>query len=589
MKIRISAAVSILSLCALAMSAQVLVDSNLQAKLGTVGSATQPLRVVVTFDHPPSIVDQTIISGVASRFTMLSKLPMALIETNAAGVQRLSTTAGIKSLYLDKQLKYFLHESVPLIQAPQAWAKYGADGHGVGVAIIDSGIDGTHPDLPYPSHVVQNVKIAGVSASDSPTGTGVVKVIENLPSSDTFSGHGTHCAGIVGGLGIASKTNSANDVGGHGYYTGVAPGANLIGVGTGDVIFVFYALEGFDWVMSHRAQYNIKVVSNSWGNSPDANQPFDPNDPINVASKVAHDAGITVCFAAGNDGPGTDTLNPYSVAPWVIGVAAGNKDGATLADFSSRGRFGDAMFHPTITAPGAGIISTRAPNTSLPLLGPAEGDADIQPQWIPYYTTMSGTSMATPHVAGVCALLYSSNKFMSPDVIKRIIGNTATPMPLYKEYASGAGYINAYAAVDAAKRFKLIKWFKDPRSGKTIQVYVTEQTFTGSVGPAAASYNSQLATTAQAFTLAPNALFLDTQLQWDQFANDLDLFLFRDDGTGTYAQQGASQNIQAVTLTAREGVPVDYPAAGNWRAEVRGWLNAPQSYTLTVQQYFPLQ
>src|SRR5206468_6409242 len=100
------------------------------------------------------------------------------------------------------------HESVPLIKAPQAWASYGADGHGVGVAIIDSGIDGTHPDLPYPSHVVQNIKIVGVSASDSPTGTAVVQTIENPPSSDTSSGHGTHCAGIVAGLGIQSKTNS---------------------------------------------------------------------------------------------------------------------------------------------------------------------------------------------------------------------------------------------------------------------------------------------------------------------------------------------------------------------------------------------
>src|SRR5205085_8101746 len=147
---------------ALALSAQVIVDPTLQLKLGTVGSATQPLRVVVTFDHAPTLVDQTIISGVASRFTMLTALPMALVETNAAGVQKLAATAGVKSLYADRQLKYFLHESVPLIQAPQAWASYGADGHGVGVAIIDSGIDGTHPDLPYPQHVVQNVKIVGV-------------------------------------------------------------------------------------------------------------------------------------------------------------------------------------------------------------------------------------------------------------------------------------------------------------------------------------------------------------------------------------------------------------------------------------------
>jgi serine protease AprX len=582
MRIRTFVAFVVVLIFALTLNAQV-IDRSLQLRLGGSGTESNALRVVVTFDHVPNALDQALVRSVASRSTFLTSLPMALIVTNATGVQRLAATAGVRSLYLDKPLQYFLHESVPLIGAPAAWKDFGADGNGVGVAIIDSGIDGAHPDVPYPSHVVQNVKIVGVSASDSPTGQGVTTVIENLQTSDSSSGHGTHCAGIVAGLGNASKTNGPDDVGGYGYFTGVAPKANLIGVGTGDAIVVFYALEGFDYVMSHRAQYNIKVISNSWGTSADAGAPFDPNDPINVASKAAHDAGMTVVFAAGNDGPGTDTLNPYSVAPWVIGVAAGNKDGATLADFSSRGRYDDAQFHPTITAPGAGIVSTRAPNTVLPPLGLLEGDDTIAPEWFPYYTHMSGTSMATPHIAGVVALLYSIRPDMTPDLAKRIIVNTATPMPLYKEYASGAGYVNAYAAVAQAKAIKAVKSYKDPKTGKTIPVYVTEQIFKSSVGPAVASYNSQLSTISHPFTIAPNALFLDTQLQWDQFTNDLDLFTFYDG-----VQQGASQGTQALTLTAREGVPMDYPPAGNWRADVRGWLTAPQAYTLTVQQYFAL-
>src|SRR5438045_5201502 len=264
MRVRKIAVVLVVAFAALALNAQI-VDPALQLQL----TSTQPLRVIVTFDHPPNLADRALISGVASRFNMLSALPMALIETNAAGVKQLATTAGVQSLYLDRQLTYYLHESVPLIKAPQAWKDFGADGHGIGVAIIDSGIDATHPDLPFGSKVVQNVKIAGVDREDSPTGTSIVQVIENLPTSDSTSGHGTHCAGIVGGLGNASKTNSANDVGGYGYYTGVAPGAHLIGVGTGDTLFIFYALEGFDYVMSHRAQYNIKVVSNSWGSTMD--------------------------------------------------------------------------------------------------------------------------------------------------------------------------------------------------------------------------------------------------------------------------------------------------------------------------------
>jgi serine protease AprX len=570
MKGRLFAVTAVL-LFALGLQAQV-IDPSLKLKLGTVGSA-QSLRVVATFDHVPTLADRALVGSVATRSQFLTSLPMALLITTPVGVQRLIGTPGLTSLYLDKPLQYFLHESVPLIGADRAWTELGADGSGVGVAIIDSGIDGTHPDLPYGSKVVQNVKIVGLDSGDSPTGSGIVAPVENLPTSDSSSGHGTHCAGIVGGLGTASN----------GWYKGVAPGAKLIGVGTGDTLFIFYAVEGFDYVISHRSQYNIKVVSNSWGTSVDPGTPFDPNDPVNVASKAAHDAGIAVCFAAGNEGPGTDTLNPYSVAPWVIGVAAGNKDGKTLADFSSRGRYADSFFHPTITAPGAGIVSTRAPNTVLPPLGLVDGDTDIQTEWLPYYTTMSGTSMATPHIAGVVALLYSARPDMTPDLAKRLIVNTATPMPDYKEYACGAGYVNAYAAVQSAKAIKNFKSYKDPRTGKTIDVYVVEQAINGSVGPAAASYNTQLSTTSQSFNVASGAIFVDTKLTWGNFVNDIDLFVFDPGG----AQAGASQSTQALSQVALEGVAIDYPASGAWRADVRGWLTAPTSYTLTVQQYFP--
>ncbi len=566
-------------LLAASLQAQIL-DKALQAKLNLL--SPEPLRIVVTFDHVPTLVDRTLVSSVASRSQFLSALPMALVETNAAGIQRLLGTPGLKSIYLDRKLDFYLHESVALIGASRAWTELGATGKGIGVAIIDSGIDGLHPDLPYGTKVVQNVKIAGLSAEDSPTGAGIVQVVENLPTSDSSSGHGTHCAGIVAGSGAASQ----------GYYKGVAPEAHLIGIGTGDALFVFYALEGFDYAIANRTKYNIKVISNSWGSTMDPGEAFDPSNPINEASKVAHDAGMAVVFASGNSGPGTDTLNRYSIAPWVIGVANGWKDGKTIEDSSSRGRYLDPFYHPTITAPGTDIVSTRAPNTVLPPLGLAGNDPNINPEWLPYYTTMTGTSMATPHVAGVLALLYQVRGDMTPDLAKQLLVNTATPMPDYKEYACGAGYVNAYAAVQQAKAIKSIKSYKDKKTGKTMQVYVVEQKLTGSVGPAAAQYNSITATTQHPLTIASTAVFLDTKLTWDNFVNDLDLFLFREDASttpSTWTQQAASQDTQALSQMAIEGAAIDNPAAGNWRADVRGWLNAPQTYTLTVQQYFPLR
>jgi serine protease AprX len=549
--------------------AQVL-DKALQVRLGGTG---EPLQVIATFDHVPTLTDRALVRSVSSRSQFLSTLPMALLETNAAGVSRLIGTPGLKSLYLNQRLEYYLHESVALIGADRARTQLGVDGKGIGIAIIDSGIDATHPDLKYGTKVVQNVKIAGVSAEDSPTGSSIVQVVENLPNSDSTSGHGTHCAGIAAGSGAASG----------GYYSGVAPGAHLVGIGTGDTLFIFYALEGFDYAISNRTKYNIKVVSNSWGSTMDPGEAFDPDNPINQASKVAHDLGMTVLFASGNSGPGTDTLNRYSVAPWVIGVANGWKDGTTLSDTSSRGRYQDTFYHPTLTGPGTDIVSTRAPNTVLPPLGMAGNDPNIQTEWLPYYTTMSGTSMACPHVAGVASLLYQVRPDMTPDLVKRILVNTATPMPDYEEYAVGAGMVNAYAAVQQAKTIKNVKSYRDPRTGKTIDVYVTEKTFTGTIGPAAGAYND-VAVSVHDFTVDSGAVFLDTKLFWSEWAQDLDLYL-QHDGVDI----ANSQDIQALSMAAREGVAIDNPAAGGWRTEVRGWLNALQDYTVTVQQYFPIR
>ena len=133
--------------------------------------------------------------------------------------------------------------------------------------------------------------------------------VANVPTSETSMGHGTHVAGIAAGNGGGST---------NGYYKGVAPDANVIGIGAGDALFVLWALAGLDYVLDIRAQFNIQVVNNSWGST----GTYDPAHPINVATKKLYDAGVAVVFAAGNEGPGENTLNPYSAAPGVISVAA---------------------------------------------------------------------------------------------------------------------------------------------------------------------------------------------------------------------------------------------------------------------------
>jgi serine protease AprX len=164
---------------------------------------------------------------------------------------------------------------------------------------------------------------------------------------------------------------------------------------------------------------------------------------------------MTVVFAAGNEGPDDNTLNPYSAAPWVISVAAGTKD-KQLADFSSRGVAGDEFLHPDITAPGVDIVATRS-STGLVMnaLGTVTDATYIDPLHLPFYTTSSGTSMATPHISGVVALMLEANPSLTPDMALDLMVQTADPMAGYQLHEVGAGYVNAYKAVEAVTSGKI--------------------------------------------------------------------------------------------------------------------------------------
>jgi serine protease AprX len=199
-------------------------------------------------------------------------------------------------------------------------------------------------------------------------------------------------------------------------------------------------------------------VSNSWGSSGD----FDPLDPVSISTYELYKRGIVSVFAAGNDGAGEDTHNPYAQAPWVISVAATEKDGV-LTSFSSRGKFGKQgtfqtsdgktwtyFNEPVISAPGVDIVSTRALTGALPPLE-AEHDANtLAPAHLPFYTHMSGTSMATPHVAGIVALMFEANPNLTPMQVRDILERTATNLGGRAPWEAGAGHVNAYAAVAEA-------------------------------------------------------------------------------------------------------------------------------------------
>lgn len=415
-----------------AQQASVKVDGVLQAELAGL-DAGEVTRAILTFEGRPTQEQIGAVRETGVAVHTFRELPMLAVRGTAAQIRDLFDLDGLTGVWADQRLEYHLHESVPLIGADRVHEELGITGEGVGIAILDSGVDGLHRDVRYPERTVQNVKILGDLFFDTAT-----VWVENQPNTDTSSGHGTHVAGIAGGDGTESG----------GYYTGVAPGSDIIGIGAGDTLFILYALEGFDYVLANAERYNIRVVNNSWGTTGE----FDPEHPINVATRWVHDRGITVVFSAGNSGPAPDTLNPYAVAPWTISVAAGEKDGRTLADFSSRGRPGDDLYRPDLTAPGVDIVSARASTGATINALTARRDATYVPlEYIARYTTASGTSMSAPHVAGTAALMLEANPNLTPDEIKDILRRTADPMP-YEEWEAGAGYLNSYSAVTAAGR-----------------------------------------------------------------------------------------------------------------------------------------
>ena len=443
--------------------ADAFLEPALVSKLSTA-RPTDAVPVIISYKHsgPVTAAQVNYLRGLGiTRGLTLQSLPILGAVATPALITQIAQRPDVASIFLNAPLRHLNFESGQQSGARRVYdrpADFGRaiplSGRGVTVVVNDSGVDTTNPDLPLGTKVVDNVQAAqniALALGADFAGPGILPIayVRNQINTDLGSGHGTHVAGTIGGSGLSSS----------GRQRGAAPGADLLGYGSGGVLLILDALGGLDYALTNQFSYRypIRITSNSWGTS----GKFEPLNPISIATYELYKKGIVSVFAAGNDGPGEDTHNPYAVAPWVVSVGASEKDGV-LTGFSSRGKRGDSgtftmpdgvqwtfVNQPTVVAAGVDIVSTRALTGALPLLG-AEKDATLPPALVPYYTYSSGTSMATPHVSGVLAQMFEANPNLTAPQARSILQATATNMTGRDAWEVGAGHLNAYAAVATA-------------------------------------------------------------------------------------------------------------------------------------------
>ncbi|HWG98983.1 MAG TPA: S8 family serine peptidase [Pilimelia sp.] len=332
-----------------------------------------------------------------------------------------------------------LHNITKYAGAHDAWGTTDASGRkvtgtGVGVALIDSGVAPV-PGLTGAGKIVNGPDLSFESQAD------------NLRYLDTY-GHGTHLAGIIAGRDDAADPGDGEAD----HFVGVAPGAHVVSLkvaaadGATDVSQVIAAI---DWVVQHRDDpgMNIRVLNLSFGT--DSAQ--DPRlDPLSHAVEVAWRKGIVVVVATGNDGAERDTLTMPAVNPYVIAVGAADPNGTTdraddtVAGFSTRG---NADRHADLVAAGRSVVSLRNPGSYVDATFPGarvEGDPTQR------FFRGSGTSQSAAVVSGAAALLLQHRPTLTPDQVKKLLTDSAAPMPRADALGRGAGQLDVARALQAA-------------------------------------------------------------------------------------------------------------------------------------------
>ena len=426
-----------------ATSGQIRLVPNPSARAAQSGGSSAPLdpRIATLAAHRPSAPVQAIVqfnapvtpakaesdaAGVHGR--VIGNLPIIhglALSLTAAQARALAASPDVHAVSLNTTIAT---ESLPFHMIPgqslstselqttydqtigvlPLW-KVGVTGTGVGVAVVDTGVDGALPDFATKNHGGSRVVASAVANADATTAT------------DSY-GHGTDVAGIIAGNGDSRGTGDPL----YGRYIGVAPNANLISIkvsdetGKASVLDVIYGLQ---FAVEHQSQLNIRVINLSLNSTTPQSY---RTDPLDAAVESAWMHGIVVVASAGNRGNASDAVQ-YAPAndPYVITVGGvdengtANPSGDTIASWSSLGRTQDGVQKPDVYAPGAHIVSVLAPNSvfatscSTCIVGNGQ------------YIQTSGTSMAAPVISGLVADLLQIHPNWTPDQVKGDLASSA--------------------------------------------------------------------------------------------------------------------------------------------------------------------
>lgn len=383
--------------------------------------------------------------------TTWNKIGVAVARGTAEQIAAVRGHAGVTYVEGDQPLRLHLSTSNVATRGEQARAELRdgqgrpVDGRGVSAAIIDTGVDGTHPFLRN-ADGTSAVKLNLKNICGPLTDLGLPLPLPNdscfldltaANDTDTLSagGHGTHVAGIVAGRDTTLTDGTR--------LHGAAPDATLISLSVGAGLSIFGADSALNWVLEHHLNPcagcpPIKVSNNSYG--PGGGGAFDPNSATTKLQRALAAEGVVTVWAAGNDGPDNSATNPpgQDPTPGIIMVASyddqgtGTRDGS-VSSFSSRGAAGHPETYPDLSAPGSNITSACRPYLLICSTGldPRNGPGLLD---LGTFNTISGTSMATPHVVGIVTQLFQVAPDATPAQVEDALKATA-----YK-FTDGAAY-----------------------------------------------------------------------------------------------------------------------------------------------------